>query len=170
MSCWKTPCIRTWALIIAMWMIVNPESIPIAIYLRRNLGPKFAVTGWAHSSLTAPSSGESGFLKCYADPASSCFSQIQVVLHILRIQVVHFVLHTVSEGIQGPIKEILAKQEAIYFTFSTWQLPQAHWSHLRAQVSHPATTDFPVIANTLEWNASGYFRAVPSSVLHGFKV
>jgi hypothetical protein len=64
----------------------------IAIHLRKNLGPKFAVAGRAYSSLTAPGSGESGFI------TNSYFSQIRAVLHILRIQVVHFALHTVSEG------------------------------------------------------------------------
>jgi len=41
-------------------------------------------------------------------------SQIRAVLHILRIQVAHFVSYVVSEGPQGPLKEMLATQEAIF--------------------------------------------------------
>ena len=53
-------------------------------------------------------------VKKYTDPTSSCFPQIQAVLHILRLRVAHIASHAVGKGAQGPLEEILRTQEAIF--------------------------------------------------------
>ena len=102
-------------------MIASPESIPTAIYLRKNLvnhRPKFPITGLVHFGQhlfleSAVREVIDAWLKKYTDPTSSCLPYFWAVLHVLRLRVTHIISHAVGKG-PGPLEEILRMQEAIF--------------------------------------------------------
>ena len=161
----KNSLYRTWALIIALWMIANPKSIPIAIQFRNNpvnLRQKSAILrGSSIFSAQHPS------LKSVVSVVINAYLLKNVVLteqaaashkpgpSCTYSYAAHFASHgdTIGTGLQGPLELGLARGDFLASPSSQREFSpphilflQAHWSHLRARVSHP-----PLKHPTISW-------------------